>query len=132
LSKPKSAKVDKKTETKSASQRPAVASSGEYADSWRQLEKVRFTLLWITVLGTFVGGSFGLFFVVGANPIKTASVAALVWIVMWTWSVVRYLRWRCPRCHKVWQSKANGSGTSLIPRESCPHCGLTTTVRSQA
>lgn len=128
MSKAKSVKMENKA--------PSVKRSGnprdEYADSWRQLEKVRFTLLWITVLGTFVGGSFGLFFVVGATPIKTASVAALVWIVMWTWSVVRYLRWPCPRCHKVWQSKANGSGISLIPRESCPHCGLTTTVRSQA
>jgi hypothetical protein len=95
----------------------------EYANAWRELEKVRFTILWLIVGFTFVAGVFGLFFLMGVALLAEFVVVVLVWAGFWIWSFVRYLRWPCPRCGKRWQAKAGG-GFTLIPRQRCASCDL--------
>jgi DNA-directed RNA polymerase subunit RPC12/RpoP len=95
----------------------------EYDAAWRKLAHIRRTaalalLVWLIWIITE--------FFIDPEWVVTRQLVAtfLLCVAFWSYAILYYLYWPCPRCGKPFQAGFIQGPWTAWPRTECKHCGL--------
>ena len=111
------------TESKAAPPANQDTTVPVYEDAWRQLKRIRVTavfavLVWLVwlVVERFADPAF--------EVTRQLEISFLACAAFWTYAILRYEWWRCPRCRHPFQVSSIIGPWTAWPRKQCIHCGL--------
>ena len=97
--------------------------TAEYNAAWRKLKRFRQTVVLAMialVVLLLVESRLDPDFIVT----RQLAIGFIVWAAFWSYAMLRYLYWRCPRCGLAFQAGFMQGPWTYWPRQGCKHCGL--------